>query len=74
MSFQLRILGGFGLLLLLCIVQVGYLLWTTSRVGAGWRLFSTGPCPGRCGTRGKARVRRSAETHIDSAGDDCARR
>ena len=43
MSFKLRILGGFGLLLLLCMVQVGYLLWTTSRVGAGIEAVFNGP-------------------------------
>jgi methyl-accepting chemotaxis protein len=43
MSFKLRILGGFGLLLLLGIVQVGYLLWTTSRLGAGIEDVFTGP-------------------------------
>jgi methyl-accepting chemotaxis protein len=43
MSFKLRILGGFGLLLLLCMAQVGYLLWTTNRVGAGIEEVFTGP-------------------------------
>jgi len=35
MSFKLRVLGSFGLLLLLGLLQAGYLWWTTSRLGAG---------------------------------------
>jgi methyl-accepting chemotaxis protein len=35
MSFKLRILGAFALMLLLGIVQAGYLLWTTSRRAGG---------------------------------------